>query len=81
MFYWILKAPQSQKRVNPFLPNVAFDIETNHLICKAKQMTGFYIKRNTGLKWVKSHHLANRTAFTKVPKTNYSKFNEIIKAS
>ena len=32
--------------------NVAFDIETSHLFCRAKQMTGFYIKRNTGLKRV-----------------------------
>ena len=34
-------------------PNVAFHIETSHLFCFAKQVTGFYMKRNTGLKWVK----------------------------
>ena len=38
---------------NPFQPSVAFHIETSHLICCANQMTGFYMKRNTGLKWVK----------------------------
>ena len=35
-----------------FQPSVAFHIETSHLICSAKQMTGFYTKRNTVLKWV-----------------------------
>ena len=38
---------------NPFQPSVAFHIETNHLICLGNQMTGFYVKCNTGLKWVK----------------------------
>ena len=40
--------------INPFQPSVAFHIETSHLFCKtnAKQMSGFYVKRNTGLKWV-----------------------------
>ena len=27
-------------------------METSHLFCRAKQMTGFYMKCNTGLKWV-----------------------------
>ena len=39
--------------INPFQPSVPFDIETSHLFCSVKQMTGFYMKRNTGLKWVK----------------------------
>ena len=39
-------------RFNPFRPSVAFYIETSYLICTANQMTGFYMKRNTGLKWV-----------------------------
>ena len=30
--------------LNSFQPSVAFDIETS-------QMTGFYIKCNTGMKW------------------------------
>ena len=38
--------------VNPFQPSVAFHIETSHLFCRAKQITGFYMKCNTGLKWV-----------------------------
>ena len=37
---------------NPFQPSVAFHIETSHLFCKAKQVTGFYMKHNTGMKWV-----------------------------
>ena len=34
-------------------PSVAFDIETIHLFLGAKKMTDFYMKCNTGLKWVK----------------------------
>ena len=37
---------------NPFQPSVAFHIETRNLFCRANQMTGFYMKHNTGLKWV-----------------------------
>ena len=33
--------------------SVALHEETSHLFCRAKRMTGFYIKRKTGLKWVK----------------------------
>ena len=46
--------PESKrsKRVNPFQPIVAFHIETSHLFCSARQMASFYMKRNTGLKWV-----------------------------
>ena len=44
---------------NPFQPSVAFHIETSHLFCRAKEMTGYYIKRNTGLKWVNVNGLLN----------------------
>ena len=40
--------------VNPFQPSVAFYIETSHLFRREKQMTDLYMKRNTGLKWVKN---------------------------
>ena len=40
--------------INPFQSSVAFHIKTSNLFCFGKQMTGFYMKRNTGLKWVKS---------------------------
>ena len=43
---------QESSYVNPFQPIVAFFIETNNLICNVKQMTGFYMKYNTGLKYV-----------------------------
>ena len=33
--------------------SVAFHIETSQLICNADQMTVFYVKLNTGLRWVK----------------------------
>ena len=36
-----------------FQPSFAFHIETSRLICTANQVTGFYMKCNTGLKWVK----------------------------
>ena len=38
--------------ISPFRPSVAFHIETSHLFCSANQMTGFYMKFNTGLTWV-----------------------------
>ena len=38
--------------LNPFQPSVAFDIETSHLFCRAEQMTSFYMRHNTGQKWV-----------------------------
>ena len=46
-----------QKRVNPIQvktlqASVAFHIEPSHLICTANQMTGFYMKYDTGLKWI-----------------------------
>ena len=40
------------QRLNPFQPSVTFHIETNNLFYFAKQMIGFYMKRNTGLKLV-----------------------------
>ena len=40
------------KPVNPFLLNMAFHIETSQLICSANQITGFYMKCKTRLKWV-----------------------------
>ena len=39
--------------LDPFKPSVAFRIETSHLFRSSKRMTGFYIKRNTGLKCLK----------------------------
>ena len=39
--------------VKPFQPIVAFYIETSHLFCSSKQMTGFYMKCNNRLKWAK----------------------------
>ena len=36
----------------PFQPGVAFHIENSHLFCSSKQMTYFYMKRDTGLKGV-----------------------------
>ena len=37
---------------NLFEPSVPFHVETSHLICNANWITGFYMKCNTGLKWV-----------------------------
>ena len=42
------------KQSKPVQPIIAFHRETNHLFCSSKQMAGFYIKRNTGLKWLNS---------------------------
>ena len=40
------------KPISPFQPSIAFHIETSHLFWKTKQLTGFYMKRNTGMKLV-----------------------------
>ena len=49
--------------LTPFQLSVAFYIETSHWICSVNQMTGFYMKCNTGLKCVNdqksSGHLFN----------------------
>ena len=37
---------------NPFHSSVTFHIGTSHLFCRIKQMTGFFTKCNTELKWV-----------------------------
>ena len=42
-------------QISPFQPSIAFNIETNHLICNENQVTGFYMKCNTELKWVNLH--------------------------
>ena len=40
-------------RIKSFQQNVAFRLETNHLISIANRMTGLFMKCNTSLKWVK----------------------------
>ena len=48
--------------VNSFQPSVAFRIETIRLICNTNQMTGFYMKCNTGLKQVQALHQNQKVA-------------------
>ena len=48
---------------NLFQSSVVFHIETNHLICNAKQMTGFYGKCNTGQRWVSKKNRATLVDF------------------
>ena len=56
LYYWISRViyllAMDLKSVNKFQTSVALRIETSHLICIANQMTGFYIKCNTDLRWV-----------------------------
>ena len=49
--------------INPFRTSVAFHMETRHLIRFANQMTSFYMKYNTELKWVKPMSLLNVQMF------------------
>ena len=42
----------TRKIINPFQLGVALHIKTSHLFYSAKQMTGFYMKSNTGLKCI-----------------------------
>ena len=37
--------------MNPFYVSVVFHIETSYLICCTNQMTGFFMERNTRVKW------------------------------
>ena len=41
--------------INPFQPSVVFHIETSQLLCRAKEITGFLMRCNTGLEWVKGY--------------------------
>ena len=55
---WVLNTPplnisDNTKILSHFSHSVTFDIETSHLFCRAKQMTGFCVKYNTELKCVK----------------------------
>ena len=53
---------------NQFQSSVAFHMDTSHLICFASQVTGFYIKCNTGLKWVKGRESDLRAHERDLPK-------------
>ena len=44
----------ARKYFNPSQPSAACHIEASNLIYTAHQMTGFYMKCNSGLKWVNS---------------------------
>ena len=48
---------------NRFQPSVAFHIETSPLICTANQITVFYMKCSTGMKWVKMQRNTGISAF------------------
>ena len=50
---WLISISQKRMLFNPFQPSAVFYIETSHLFSRSKQMTCFYMKRKTGLKWVK----------------------------
>ena len=39
-------------KFNPFQLSIVFHTETSHLSYTVNQITGFYMKCNTGLKWV-----------------------------
>ena len=60
------------KSVNKFQTSAAFHIETSHLICIANQMTGFYMKCNTELRWVKQWHFT--TSVTKLVNEPFNMF-------
>ena len=49
---------QSIQEINLFQPSVAFHIETRHLFCSAKEMTSFYMKRDTGLNFTNGFHIS-----------------------
>ena len=53
--FLVQKGASVMKGVNPFQPSVTFHIETRHLFSSAYQVTGFCMKRNTGLKGLTKH--------------------------
>ena len=63
---WCLKRFYEGLSDTTFLTRFTFQIETSHFICTANQMTGFYLKYSTGLKWV----------HTSVPSLNITKKSE-----
>ena len=48
-------ADRRRQCIKPFQPNVAFHIDTSHLICNANKMTGFYKECNNERKCVKPY--------------------------
>ena len=55
------------QHLNLFQPRVTSYIETSHLLCSAKQMTGFYMKHNAGRKSVKELTKGKLTARNEFP--------------
>ena len=52
---WTICFKLSEKPIiNSFQLSDAFHTETCHLFCRAKQMTGFYMKHNTGAEMAKN---------------------------
>ena len=58
---------QSSCYIKSVQPSVAFNIEILHLFCSAKQMSGFHMKCNTDLEWVKK----SRTGTEGLPDTKF----------
>ena len=52
----MLQKSNYQESINTFRSSVAFHVEISHLICTINQTTGFYMKYNSALKWVKECH-------------------------
>ena len=49
----VKKGALGTNEFNSFQCSVAVHVDNSHLICTANQMTGFYKKYNTKLKWIK----------------------------
>ena len=60
----IIKKKYFQVDFNPFQPSVAF--------CSAKQMTGFYIERKTGMKWIKWVYVFKIQLFQNIMVNSYA---------
>ena len=63
---------------NPFQTSVAFHMETSRLTCIANQMTGFYMKCITELKWVNggvSDFVCERSSSGFESRCSYARFS------
>ena len=61
--------------LNQFQPCVASNLETNNLFYNTNQMTGFYMKYNTGLKCAKFILSSADLAFPKIFKSTMYNYN------
>ena len=72
MIFFSMYLLQRFELLNPFQPSVAFYTDTSYLFYKAKQLTDYYMKCNTGLRQAKAIQ-ANSLLFLMLSGTSVTK--------